>query len=830
MLSKLDLNGAWKLRGFDGQHGAPEAFIGAAADERTFIDAQVPGEVHLDLERAGWIQDCNVGFNAQNARWVEEQVWMYRTKFDAPAEAAAKRAWLVFEALDLNAIIFLNGEQVGAHNNLFVPCRLDVTGKLKEGENTLAVRIESGLYYSAEKPGAVYTPGLSDQLTKRAWLRKPQCQFSWDWSPRLVNVGIPKDVRLEWTDSARIDAVAVYPELADDHKSATVNARVFIENVSAEPTKAKVRVRVPEADMVEVREVELPAGMSRQDVAVTIADPKLWWPRPHGEQPLYNVEIEVEIDGQIVDTAERRTGIRSIRINQDPHPVTGEYFILEVNGVPIFAKGGNWVPPDLMPCRVDADQYRRLVQIAVDANCNALRIWGGGVYADHRFLDACDELGVLIWHDFIFACAKYPGDDGEFVVKVQNEITYNVRDLSPHPSLVVWCGNNELEWVYPYWDFQKTRPLPDHTLFHYYFPRIMKEEDPSRPYWPSSPYSTDCRLPNDYTTGDQHPWHVFLQEDGPDMWKYRENVSRFPNEGGILGAVSPATLKQFLPEDQYKLFSPMWEFHDNACNYWGDPPMVYRFFEYWLGRAADSIPFEDYLFYSGVMQSEGLQEYINNFRRRMFSTSSAIFWMYNDTWPASHSWTIIDYYLRRKLSYHPVRRAFAPVHIIPVVEGDRVIVFGVNDTLQAWEGEARFGLFALTGGLPVDRSVPVTLAANAATVIGEFPMAEWESVGKDAAGAFGVLLKDGHPVAQNRILTAPYKDLKLAKPEIRVERRGEKAVFSSQAFVWGVCLDFDGEAPIADDLFDLIPGIEYEMAWPAGNALPVVQRCASPLP
>ncbi|WP_319586256.1 sugar-binding domain-containing protein [uncultured Desulfobulbus sp.] len=826
MLSKLDLNGKWKVKGFDGQHGQPEGFISAGADERTFITAQVPGDVHLDLEAAGLIGDVNIGMNAQSARWVEEQIWVYRTRFDAPADAVAQNAWLVFEGLDLNAVIYLNGQEIGRHNDFYTPCRINVTGKLVEGENLLCVRIESGLYGVADKPGAPYCPGLPDQLSKRSWLRKPQSSFSWDWSPRLINVGIWRPVHLEWTNSARIDAVTVYPELADDHKSAKIHTRVFIDNPTAEPIKAKIRMKVPDISAVVDIDVELPAGVSRHDLAVDVDNPKLWWPRPHGDQPLYNVKIKVLVDDQVVDIAKRRTGIRSIGICQDPHPETGEYFILQVNGASIFAKGGNWVHPDIIFAETSAERYRKLVELAVDANFNALRIWGGAMYTDHAFLDACDELGVMVWHDLIFACAKYPGDDGEFNQLVRDEVTHIVRDLSPHPSLLVWCGNNELEWVYPYWDFQKSKPLPDHSLFHFYFPRIMAEEDPSRPYWPSSPYSTNHREPNDRTTGDQHPWNVSLQGEGPNFWHYRGDVSRFPNEGGVLGASSPATLRQFLPADQQYLRSPSWEFHDNACNYWVDN-LCYSAVDYWVGKKADELALDDYVFYSGVLQGEGLQEYANNFRRRMFSSSSAIFWMYNDTWPASHGWTIVDYYNRRKMAYHPVRRAFEPIRIIPAVDGDVVKIFGVNDTLETWQGKAVYGIFQMAGGLPINKSVDVTLVPNAAIVIDEISLADWKAIGEDVSGVFGILYKDGEPVSQNRLFVTKFKDLKWAKPEVSIERRGDKAIFRSPVFVWGVCLDIDGEAPVTDDIFDLLPGIEYEMAWPSDQPLPVIQRYAS---
>ena len=827
MPSSLDLNGTWMIRGFDGQHGSPEACVGEDVDESLFIEAQVPGDVHLDLERAGWIEDCNVAMNAQAARWVEEQVWVYRTRFAAPKQALEQRTWLVFEGLDLNAVIYLNGEEVGRHDNVFVPCRLDVTGKLRQGENTLAVRIESGLFSVVDKPGTCYNSTLDNILTKRFWLRKPQCQFSWDWNARLVNVGIWRPVRLEWADTARIDAVTVYPELADDHKTARIHIRVFVENLSDSGRKAVLRVRVAESGSAVEKEVELAAGVSAHDLAAEIANPKLWWPRPHGDQPLYNVGVELLVGGRVVDTAKRRTGIRSIRISQDPHPDGGDYFILEVNGRPIFAKGGNWVPPDLIYARIDADRYRKLVELAVGANFNALRVWGGGLYAGHAFLDACDELGVLIWHDFIFACSTYPGDDPDFLLNVRKEISHIVRDLSPHPSLVVWCGNNEIEWLFSDWHRSRGKPNPDYAIYHKEIPNIIRREDPSRPYWPSSPYSTDQRYPNDPTTGDQHPWHVSLQQDGPNFWAYRGDLDRFPNEGGVLGASSPATLRQFLPEGQRRVGSPSWEFHDNACNYWGVGKMTAQFIEYWLGVKAEDLSYDDYIFYSAILQAEGLQEYANNFRRRMYSSASAIFWMYNDSWPVTHGWTIVDYYLRRKLAYHPVRRAFAPVQVIPAIEGDKVLIFGVNETPAAWSGEVRFGLFKLAGELPMDITSSVALPPNAATVIGEVPISHWDRIGVENSGAFAALIGKDRVIAQNRIFAARFRDLKFAEPQIKVERRGDYAVFSSPTFVWAVCLDMDGEASLEDDVFDLLPGVQYPVPWPSDRALPDVWRCGS---
>jgi len=831
MRTSLPLGGPWLIRGFDGQHGVPEAWCGPEADERTFLPARVPGEVHLDLERAGMLPDLNAGLHAQNARWVEEQVWVYRTRFTVPRQArSAAQVWLVFEGLDYGAVILLNGEEIGSSANAFLPCRIPIKDRLRAGENVLAVRLESGLYSVSERPGTVYNPSLDHLLHKRSWLRKPQYSFSWDWSPRLVNVGIWRPVYLEWAQTARLEAATVTPALAPDLTEATLNVGLLVENVTGAGLPAILQAAAPDAGVEERLEVTLPPGLSRHHLALRVTDPWLWWPQGHGDQNLYDVRVEILARGEVADSASRRTGIRSVALNQEPHPDGGEYFILEVNGRPIFAKGGNWVPPDIIYGRPDTGRFRRLVEMAVEANFNTLRVWGGGPYANHALLEACDNLGVMVWHDFPFACSKYPADDPGFLESVRREIAHNVRDLAHHPSLLVWCGNNELEWGAWEWGYDRGKAYPDYALYHHEIPAILEREDPSRPYWPSSPYSKGHRPPNDPTTGDQHPWHVTLGEDGPDFWAYRTDVSRFPNEGGVLGVSTPATLEQFLPSDQRALYSPVWEFHDNACNYHPEGGIAYRTLEYWLGCQPDELPFPDYCFYSALLQAEGLQEYAHNFRRRMFSSASAIFWMYNDCWPASHGWSIVDYYLRRKLAYHPVRRAFAPVHVIPVVEKDEVLIVGVNDTPRQWAGEVRWGLFTLAGKLPVDLLRNARLPANHATTLASLPLAHWQRLGYEEAGCFALLGRGERIIAQNRLFLARFKDLRLAAPQIKVERRGEALAFSSPTYVWGVCLEPEGAGSVPDDVFDLLPSIEYRIPWPKERPIPKVQRTGSPLP
>ncbi|MDW8345247.1 MAG: glycoside hydrolase family 2 protein, partial [Verrucomicrobiae bacterium] len=504
MLSTLDLNGTWRLRWSDGERGRVEYANRPETDEARYIDAQVPGEVHLDLWRAGLIEDPYVGTNCLKARWVEECYWAYRRWFEAPRITG--HAWLVFERLDLVARIFLNGELVGTHQNVFYPCRIEVTGKLKPGRNLLTVHIEGGLFEVMDKPMAGFLRKLDQRLHKGVWLRKPQCQFSWDWSTRLINVGITGNVRLEWTtDPVRLDQLVPLVEVTPDLRTGVVRARLYVE--AFRKTRAELIVEVAGRRVAEP--VSLGPGMNRVEAVVTVTDPALWWPAGHGPQHLYDVRATLRVRSKEVGTKTARIGFRHVRINQQPHPQKGRYFIVEINGKKIFCKGANLVPADMIFQRCDRARYDTLTDRAREANFNLLRVWGGGQYESDDFYELCDLKGILVWQEFIFACHKYPVVHKEFLDDVVKEATWNIRRLASHPSLIVWCGNNEMEWGAWDWGFdQGAMTYPDYALFHLTLPRLLREEDPTRFYWPSSPYSLDGEHPNADHTGDQHPWSV----------------------------------------------------------------------------------------------------------------------------------------------------------------------------------------------------------------------------------------------------------------------------------------------------------------------------------
>jgi len=825
-VNSIELSGIWKVTWNEGGHGPQslESYLQSdpSQDPERFLDVQVPLELHLALQKAGLVDDINYGMNTLKARWVAEKYWLYVKTFKAPDEALNQKVWLVFDQLDLNAVILLNGEQVGTHNSAFVPCRIDVTGKLKKGENLLQIGIESGLYGVADKDGGNYQQNMGALLNKRHWMRKPQYQFLWDWNPQLINVGITGPVRLEWANSIRLDQVVVQCRLSDDLQKAILTVKSFMEGFNKQPG-IKIKATVLETGEFELIDLDFKPELTAYTCNVEVLHPRLWWPAGQGDQPLYNISIEVLNEDVVLAKKIIRTGIRSIKIDQSPHPEEGNYFTLVINNRKVFMKGGNWVPPDMIYSSISRERLDLLTDMALKANFNMLRIWGGATWAGHELLNLCDEKGILVWHDLLFACSKYPADDKEFYDQVKYEVQWGVREFSPHPSLVVWCGNNENEVGTFYWGWDKYgKIMPDYGLYHHTIPLIMKEEDPSRPFWPSSPFSPGHINPNSPIVGDQHPWDVSLGAAGPDFWEYRKYVDRFPNEGGVLGASSPATLRQFLPPDEQFIRSFSWDHHDNEVNFWNlKPGLNYQLVEMWLGKKAEDLGFEKYAMASGLLQAEGLTEYISNYRRRMFSSSSAVFWMYDDSWPVTHGWTIVDYYLRKKLAYHPVRRAYQPVTTVVALENDSVKIFGINDSPNPWQGTVRFGIFRLEGGFQINESNPAFIPPNTSILLAVFPAKQWKEEDKKTSGAFSLLEQNGKMVAQYRFFMERFKDMKLLKPIVKITHGKDSVTFQSEVFIWGACIDIDGERKVEDNCFDLLPGIPYTIPW-TEKAMPKV--------
>lgn len=804
MIDTLSLDGTWELRWNDAQRGGRAD----SRDPASALTAQVPGEVHLDLERLGILPDRHRGLGHLAGRWVEQCRWRYVRTFTVPAAAAGAHAWLVLDGLDHHAVITLDGREIGRHANSFRPCRIALGNGLAAGEHLLMVAVESGLQGTADLPSHGYVRE-DHRDSKRHWLRKPQNEAGWDWAPRLLNVGLQGGVRLEWThDPVRLDQVAPLASVDADLATGRLKVRAALEGLGAEPLTALLRVRCGGVEAEAT--VTVKPGLQMGEVVLTMERPRLWWPAGHGAQERYEVVTELLVAGAVVAVDRQQVGFRRIAVDQSPCPAGGRWFYLMVNNVRIFCRGGNYVPADTVVAAIDPARTRRLVELALEQHFNLLRVWGGGRYEDEAFYDACDEHGILVWQEFIFACARYPGHDERFYREVEAEATYQLRRLAARPSLIAWCGNNEIEEGYWNWGYDKDASLPDHQIYHHLLPRLFAREDGTRHWQPSSPWSPDGKTPNDDTVGDQHPWSLGFADT--DYRKYRQMACRFPNEGGVLGPNSLPTVCECLLPGEDRPWSFAWQQHDNAVAHWNDPCPTDRQLMQWVGKDLRGLDIAAFVYWGGLVHGEGLGEYIANFRRRRSTTTgAAVFWMYNDCWPCVRSWTTVDHRLRRTPAFHPVRRAFQPVTVVVHEDGERVVVTGVNDSPLAVTGELRHGLFALAGGYPLERSAAVTLPANAATELASFPRAAWTDPRSQLA--FAELTAGGRTVARHRLALPLPVELAWAPAAVEVRLAAGVATFTSATYVWGVCLDLDGECALADNFFDLYPGRPYAIPW-----------------
>ena len=821
----IDLAGTWRLGWQDVRRGDAMTTEWPTERQQDWLDALVPGEVHRDLERHGILDPIESGLGALRAQWVDRATWIFLRDFELDEVPAS--AELVFERLELCAAIYVNGHRVGSHDNVFLPLRIDVTPYLQAGANRVRVELDGGQHLVADLPTKGYRRSVMQGPDKRHWLRAGQSQFGWDWSPRLVNIGITGPVRLEMRSvPVRIGHVVPIVDVASDHSSALVETRVFVVNATNRDERATLRLHLD--DQMQSLDVVLPPGESRIDFLDRIENPTLWWPRGMGAQHRCSLAIELALPGS--GTSEVRTlelGLRSIQLDQSPAPDRGTLFRIKVNGVPFFAKGGNWVPISLTPNPVPVELLDRQLTRAVEAEFNFLRVWGGGDYETDEFYDRCDVLGILVWQDLIFACSRYPMGNDWFRESVEDEVRHQIRRLARHPSLGLWCGNNENAWIGqgegfpgPLVPRDDGTPLAevqaDHQWFETEAMNIARAEDPSRPFWPSSPWSPVDADHNAGHEGDQHPWSIGFTD--VDFRKYRDMDARFPNEGGLLGASSLPALLTSLPEDQRFFGSFAWKTHDNE--------MIMRFptraydeqLRDWTGLDVRQLSLEGYVYWTGLLQGEGLSEYVDNFRRRAHTTSAAVFWMYNDCWPTVRSWTIVDSEGRRTPSFHPVRRAFSPVRVgirQAAKEGlGDAFVWVHNDTQDDVSLTLECGHLTFAGEMHTNHH-PITVPARSVAEVAQLTAPD----GDVHSSAYVAILRSGEQIiSRNRLLPGKFSDLRLPDVDVRVHLEDlqdgrREAVFESDVFVLGVCLDLDGEGDLADNFFDLYPGLSHRVPW-----------------
>ncbi|WP_444961959.1 glycoside hydrolase family 2 protein [Nocardiopsis sp. M1B1] len=661
------LHDGWRLSATSGP--VPENVAG-----RT-VPAQVPGSTHLDLLAAGLIPEPYLDSNETELAWMHRAGWRYSLTFEADAVEDGERVDLAFDGLDTVATVELNGTVLGTTANMHRGYRFDVRDALRAGANELVVSFRSALEYAEEVRGEL---GERPHTNTHPYnmVRKMACSFGWDWGPDLQTAGIWKPVRLERWRTARLSQVRPLVTVGEDG-TGRVEVHADVEWSGSAPGSGLVLV----AEVAGVRAAaDVAPGAENGVVVVEVPDARLWWPVGHGDQPLYDLSVTLTADGEAgpLGSEARRVGFRTITVDTAPDE-HGTPFTVVVNGKPIFVKGANWIPDDHFLTRITRERLARRVDQTVGAHMNMLRVWGGGIYESEDFYDVCDERGVLVWQDFLLACAAYPEEEplwSEF----EAEARENVARLTSHASLALWNGGNENLWGFMDWGWQER--LGDRTWgYGYYtdlFPRVVAELDPTRFYADGSPYSPGYAPkevhPNDEAHGTRHEWTVWNQTD---YRAYQDHVPRFCSEFGFQGPPTWATLTDWVHDEPLTPTSPAFLLHQKAEDGNGK-----------LARGLSAhLPtprsFEDWHWATQLNQARAVAFGIEHFRSWWPRTAGALVWQINDCWPVT-SWAAVDGEERPKPLWYGLRRAYAPRLLTVQPRDGRLVLVAVNDTDEAW--------------------------------------------------------------------------------------------------------------------------------------------------
>jgi len=804
---EINLNQGWKFK---------------QADKEELLPAKIPGTVHTDLLENDLIEDPFYRTNEKDQQWIDKKDWEYQLSFQADSSLLNKeRIDLVFEGLDTYADVFLNDTLILSANNMFRTWKKDCKPLLKQGKNDLKVYFHSPIKIDIPKFDSLgYTLPANNDQSERGGLgdkkisvfaRKAPYHYGWDWGPRFVTMGIWRPVYLKAWDKTQIQSIQV---IQNEITDSVANLTALIELEALDKFPAEIIIKDQTNKVYKKIKQTISPETKTIKIDFTIAEPRLWWSNGLGEPNLYQFDFEILHQGEILDHKQETIGLRTLKLVQEPDSL-GKSFYFELNGVPVFAKGANYIPNDNFLPRVTHEKYKEILKSAKDANMNMIRVWGGGIYENDIFYDLCDSLGLLVWQDFMFACSMYPGDE-DFLENVKQEAIDNVKRLRNHPCLALWCGNNEMDaawghntdqgwkWKEKYSDDIRAKIWNDYVnIFYKILPDVIEKYDPQTPYWWSSPQAGENqRASYSTTSGDVHYWGVWHGRE--PFEKFEEVIVRFMSEYGLQSFPNFNTVKRFTIEEDWDIRSEVMDAHQRSGV---GNELIKDYLKMYYQEPKD---FENFLYMSQVLQAEGIKSAIETHRRNMPYCMGTLYWQLNDCWPVA-SWSSLDYYGNWKALQYFAKKAYQPLLVSPDIDDDQLEISIVSDLTEKIEVNLLIEVIDFKGKNLFTKKIPATIDPNSSSVFYKTDLNELvENKLKDKSFLKTQVIHNDSILSQNITYFKAVKDLKLPKPEININlfTEGNETTIELQSdqLAKNIYLYLeDMQVFFSDNYFDLLP-------------------------
>ena len=778
---KINLNGKWKFRN---------------VNEVSWFDATVPGCNYLDLMDCGLLADPFVGMNEKNSYYVAEADWEYKKTVELTAEDLDhQEVYLKCDMLDTLCDVFVNDTKIAYTENCHIRYAFEVKKYLKAGENTFRFVFYSPVNYVSDIAKKQAVPPNANGQNGVCFVRKPQCHYGWDWGPVLPPSGIQGNIYLEGIDVAEVQEVIAVQKHYDN--KVDVDVKAVIRELGDKDTECVLTLTHPDGTVQK---------LDGKEGKFTVENPELWWTYElsgKDVQPLYTVKAQAIADGKVISEKEIRIGLRTVYLNRE-RDKWGMNFQFVLNGVPVFAKGGNYIPSDSFITRFTDDKLKAMLEAARFSNFNIIRVWGGGYYESDAFYDMCDEMGILVWQDFAFACMPYPFFEEDFLANVKNEIENNVKRLRHHASLALWSGNNEIETMSGGWMNMRKYIKWTEIFFYQILEKEVRKYDTVTSFIPGSPCGVDYGEGiNSDNVGDTHLWSVW--HGMASMKEYRNRMTRFCSEFGFESLPDIKSIRLFAEEKDYSLTSDVFTNHQKCGG--GNEKMFYYI------RSRFNLPqnFEDFIYLSQVTQMECISDATEHWRRNKGRCNGAIYWQFNDCWPVC-SWASIDYYGNYKALQYTARHFNAPLSVSVEDTADYVKIHVLNDLNEKQKVTVRYDIFDFSRGASKSEEKEITVDA----VKNEEVFTLWtEDLRKKfslrKSGVLVRLYKDGEVVSRKTFLFSQEKNLLMPKTKLTLEAKAEgdkiAVTVTADKFARLVCVSSDVSLkPFSDNYFDLLPG------------------------